>query len=188
MRRGMPLSIGVVALVMALFAGALPAAETRESAELAAQRKEMKHRERRIIYNNDGCDIFPDEARTPKGFLAYCESTSTKTGIFPFGVRGEAPSPRLTDSIGRSAPAAPPSTSPGNATPPKHSDRITPTPAGDTTNRINILLMVARSPFLPNRIRSLFYWRLAVRKRQAGHGPRDGIRFPRASPCATACR
>ena len=39
-------------------------AEAPESAELAAQRKEMKWRRRRIIYNNDGCDVFGAAAAT----------------------------------------------------------------------------------------------------------------------------
>jgi len=48
----------------------LAASEGKESAELATQRKEMKSRRRRILYNNDGNEIFNASANTPEGFLA----------------------------------------------------------------------------------------------------------------------
>ncbi len=40
-----------------------------ESESFVAQREQLKQRRRRIIYNNDGCDIFPAGADTPEGFL-----------------------------------------------------------------------------------------------------------------------
>jgi len=48
----------------------VPATVRPESAEMAAQRQQMKFRRRRLIYNNDGCDIYPDAASTPEGFLS----------------------------------------------------------------------------------------------------------------------
>ena len=50
---------------------ALPvlAAEPRESAKLAGVREQMKSRNRRLIYNNDGCDVFSN-ANTPDKFLS----------------------------------------------------------------------------------------------------------------------
>jgi len=50
--------------------GCVAAGERGESEALARKRQELKHRRRRIIYNNDGCDIFPSDAKTPEGFLA----------------------------------------------------------------------------------------------------------------------
>ena len=46
------------------------ASKKEESEALAAQRKEMKWRRRRIIYANDGCDVMYPGAGTPEGFLA----------------------------------------------------------------------------------------------------------------------
>ena len=57
-------------LLAILLAVPVLAAEPHESAELAAQREKMKNLKRRIIYNNDGCDIFNPGADTPEGFLA----------------------------------------------------------------------------------------------------------------------
>ncbi len=48
----------------------LAASEGKESAELAALREKMKSRQRRIIYNNDGNEIFAASSNTPEGFLA----------------------------------------------------------------------------------------------------------------------
>ena len=45
-------------------------AEPIESVELAAKRREMQHRERRLIYNNDSGDIYATGANAPEGFLA----------------------------------------------------------------------------------------------------------------------
>ena len=64
---------GVAAVVLAVGAvlcGGVTAGELLESEAFAQQRQELKHRQRRIIYNNDGCDIFPPAAKTPEGFLA----------------------------------------------------------------------------------------------------------------------
>lgn len=41
-----------------------------EPQELARVREQAKRKRRRIIYNNDGCDIFSEGAGTPEGFLA----------------------------------------------------------------------------------------------------------------------
>ena len=46
------------------------AAEPHESAELAAQREKMQHRQRRLIYNNDSGDIYAAAANTVDGFYA----------------------------------------------------------------------------------------------------------------------
>jgi len=61
----------MAAVCLVVFAGAdrLAAAAGEESAALAAQRQEMKHRKRRIIYNNDGNDIRPRKLSTPAEFL-----------------------------------------------------------------------------------------------------------------------
>ncbi|MFH0964037.1 MAG: LamG-like jellyroll fold domain-containing protein [Planctomycetota bacterium] len=48
----------------------LARAAENESPYLARQREAMKHRTRRIIYNNDGCDGWAPGADTPEGFLA----------------------------------------------------------------------------------------------------------------------
>lgn len=40
-----------------------------ESEAFAAQREQRTQLRRRVIYNNDGCDIFPADADTPQGFL-----------------------------------------------------------------------------------------------------------------------
>jgi hypothetical protein len=57
-------------LIGALLIGAFPCnADSHESAELAAVREKMKNRTRRLIYNNDGCDVFLN-ASTPEGFLS----------------------------------------------------------------------------------------------------------------------
>jgi len=84
-------------LLTVLFFGALAtnplaASEIKENAQLAKQRAEMKGRQRRIIYNNDGYEVFLDGTNTPAGFLAirmkatldtqvdsifYCTGTST---------------------------------------------------------------------------------------------------------------
>ncbi len=41
-----------------------------EPADHERLRQAARRRKRRIIYNNDGCDIFSDGAKTPEGFLA----------------------------------------------------------------------------------------------------------------------
>jgi hypothetical protein len=41
-----------------------------ESKAFAAQREQLKKRPQRVIYNNDGCDIFSPDAGTPEGLLA----------------------------------------------------------------------------------------------------------------------
>ena len=55
---------------MGLTMNRLGASGEQESRALAAQRNEMKLRRRRIIYSNDGGDIFELGAGTPDGFLA----------------------------------------------------------------------------------------------------------------------
>lgn len=46
------------------------AAEVREPAKLKLQREKMKHRQRRVMYNDDGCGpSFSAEGATPQGFL-----------------------------------------------------------------------------------------------------------------------
>ena len=54
-----------VLLAVSVVASAAPP----ESAELAALREQMRNRKRRVIYNNDGCDVFKDAA-TPEAFLS----------------------------------------------------------------------------------------------------------------------
>ena len=56
---------GLALLLCAQFA----MADAPESAEMATRRKEMKQRERRIIYNNDGDDIFLRKISSPQEFL-----------------------------------------------------------------------------------------------------------------------
>ena len=56
---------GFVLLLGARFA----VADAPESAEMAERRKEIKHRQRRIIYNNDGCDCFVTKVSSPEDFL-----------------------------------------------------------------------------------------------------------------------
>lgn len=59
----------------------LSASEKKESAQLAEQRVEMKNRQRRIIYNNDGCDLFYPESSTPEGFLARRNKATLNTQV-----------------------------------------------------------------------------------------------------------
>jgi len=56
---------GFVLLLCAPFA----MADAPESAEMAVQHKEMRHRQRRIIYNNDGNDCFLKKLSSPDEFL-----------------------------------------------------------------------------------------------------------------------
>lgn len=75
-----------------------PNASAREPAALAARREQMKHRRRRLIYNNDGNELFFPGADTPEGFLAmrfqpvlgtqvdsifYCTGVTTMYGHQP---------------------------------------------------------------------------------------------------------
>ena len=47
-----------------------PAASAHESAEMAGMRKKAKERRRRLIYNNDGNDMFQKLHENPKSFLS----------------------------------------------------------------------------------------------------------------------
>ena len=60
------LVVGFVALSVVECAGA----QGPEGPQLAAQRREMKHRRRRVIYNNDGGDGLGGDVTTPDKFLA----------------------------------------------------------------------------------------------------------------------
>ena len=73
-------------LLTVLFCGVqatnqLAVAERKESAQLANQRAEMKGRQRRIIYNNDGYEMFLDGANTPDGFLALRMKAALDTQV-----------------------------------------------------------------------------------------------------------
>ena len=73
-------------LLTVLFIGVLPAnqltaSERKESAQLANQRAQMKGRQRRIIYNNDGYEMFLDGANTPDGFFALRMKTTLDTQV-----------------------------------------------------------------------------------------------------------
>ncbi|MFH0964038.1 MAG: family 10 glycosylhydrolase [Planctomycetota bacterium] len=60
-------------LLLLAIAVAVPAGvdgQSPESESFAKQRQQLKHRQRRIIYNNDGGDIYAAGANTPEGFLA----------------------------------------------------------------------------------------------------------------------
>ena len=59
----------------------LAASEEKESAELAKQRAEMKGRQRRVIYNNDGYEMFLKGANTPDGFLAIRMKATLNTQV-----------------------------------------------------------------------------------------------------------
>ena len=54
-----------VVLLCARFA----TADAPESAEMSDLRKEMRHRQRRVIYNNDGNEIFITRLSSPQDFL-----------------------------------------------------------------------------------------------------------------------
>jgi len=56
---------GFVILLCAQFA----MADAPESAEMSNQRKELRHRQRRIIYNNDGNEVFITRLSSPQDFL-----------------------------------------------------------------------------------------------------------------------
>lgn len=60
------LAFAIVALVLDSTLGQM----VSESTSFAARRQELTQRPRRIIYNNDDCDVFPAGADTPKGFLS----------------------------------------------------------------------------------------------------------------------
>gem|GEM_PF-601542 len=62
-----------ICMLLAVVLGASSArlrAAAAESKEMAAVREQMQQRPRRIIYNNDGCDVYAPAADTPSGFLA----------------------------------------------------------------------------------------------------------------------
>lgn len=59
----------------------LDAAEEKESVQLAKQRAEMKNRQRRIIYNNDGYEMSEAGANTPEGFLALRMKATLDTQV-----------------------------------------------------------------------------------------------------------
>ena len=42
----------------------------REPPAMTTLREASKHRRRRLIYNNDGCDIMEESTDTPEGFLS----------------------------------------------------------------------------------------------------------------------
>jgi len=63
---GVPIGAGLIALLMCASGEAAPV----ESAEMAKVRQKAKHRTRRIIYNNDGCDALTAGASTIEGFLS----------------------------------------------------------------------------------------------------------------------
>ena len=68
--RSMLLVQAVVVGLAFLLGSPLALGDAPESPEMAARREEMKRRTRRIIYNNDGCDIYPSAANTRAGFPA----------------------------------------------------------------------------------------------------------------------
>lgn len=75
MRTRLTLRYGAAAALFVLAACAAEAAEPRADGDdaVARQRRELRHRQRRIILNNDGCDClyFPaDKEPTPANFLA----------------------------------------------------------------------------------------------------------------------
>ena len=59
----------VYRILSVVLAAAVAASAAPESQEMAAKREQAKSRKRRIIYNNDGCDVFTN-ARTPEAFLS----------------------------------------------------------------------------------------------------------------------
>jgi len=59
----------VLAAFVLLLCARFAMADAPESAGLAVQRKEMRHRQRRIIYNNDGNDCFLKRLSSPDEFL-----------------------------------------------------------------------------------------------------------------------
>ena len=66
-----PIALGLLGLAcQCLVPADASDAEPRESAALATRRAAMVQRQRRVIYNNDGCDIYAAGADTPAGFLA----------------------------------------------------------------------------------------------------------------------
>jgi len=68
--RPRPLQITLLASLSVLSTAGHVSAAAPESSQLAAQRQKMKHRGRRLIYNNDSGDIYAGGASTPDGFLA----------------------------------------------------------------------------------------------------------------------
>jgi len=64
------LQIALLAGFFVLSTTGYVSAATSESPQLAAQRQKVRHRRRRLIYNNDSGDIYASGANTPDGFLA----------------------------------------------------------------------------------------------------------------------
>ena len=65
-----PALIARLALALVFLSGGMAMAGPAESPELAAKRQEMKSRKRRVIYNNDGNELFITKLSSPDAFLS----------------------------------------------------------------------------------------------------------------------